>query len=576
MTPHPGRRTHPSALVRGIAIALGIALSAGPGRAATSSPEPVLFSHGRVLVAVEDSAGQTSARFADALLVRNGRVAAVGTDADVEAAAKGMGLKPKRVNLDGKFVMPGLCDAHGHVASLGFSLERLRFEGTTSAQQVASMVGDAAKKRPAGEWIIGRGWDQNDWDDKRFPTRELLDRVAPDHPVWLRRVDGHAGWANSKALALAGVTASTLEPAGGRIHRLPDGSPSGVFVDNAMALVDRAVPPPTREQTRAAIVRAGEHCRKFGLTAVHDAGIGAEELSIYRELADAGQLPIRVFAMLSAATALQPGMLPATKVTAGDGMFRVFAVKAYADGALGSRGAALLAPYSDDSGNSGLLVTPADTLELIARRCLATGYTMCTHAIGDRGNRVTLDEYERAAGGPEGLRGHRFRIEHAQVVSLADIPRFANDGVIASMQPTHCTSDMPWAPGRLGAARIEGAYAWRRMLKAGARLALGSDFPVESDDPRLGLYAAITTQAPDGTPPGGFRPSEKLTALEAIRGFTSDAAYAAFAENELGRLREGMRADFTVWDRNLTQVAPAEILKAKVVMTVIGGALHRD
>jgi len=548
---------------------------ASPDGFAAPAAEPLLFHHGRILVAVEDSAGTPVARWTDALLTHQGRIVATGNVYDVEAEARRLSLKPRRVSLENKLATAGLTDAHGHVAGLGFALQRLRFQGTTSAQQIAAQVAAAAKSRPAGEWILGRGWDQNDWDVKTFPTTEPLDQAAPDHPVWLRRVDGHAGWANTKALALAGLNAATPDPSGGKIYRHPDGRPSGVLVDRAMALVERAVPPATREQTRAAIVRAAEHCRSLGLTGVHDAGIDAAQLEIYRELADAGALPIRVFAMLSAATALQPGMLPAQKVSAGDGRFRVFAVKAYADGALGSRGAALLAPYADDTGNRGLMVTTPDTLERIARACIAAGYPMCTHAIGDRGNRVALEEYERAAGGAEALRGRRFRIEHAQVLALDDIARFARDGVIASMQPTHCTSDMPWAPARVGAMRIEGAYAWRRLLKAGVRLALGSDFPVESADPRLGLYAAITTQAVDGTPPEGYRPSERLSVLEAIRGFTSDAAWAASAEKEVGRLSPGARADLTVWDRDLTTATPSELLKAKVVMTVVDGAPSR-
>ena len=546
------------------------AADAGAARSAPRGPD-LLFIRGRILAGVDDSAGTAVPRWTDAVLVHDGRIAATGTLAAVERAARAAGLAPRTVDLTGRFAMPGLCDAHGHVSGLGFSLQRLRFEGTTSAAQVAAKVGEAAKRRPKGEWILGRGWDQNDWAVEQFPTSELLDRVAPDHPVWLRRVDGHAAWANSKAMALAGVTRATADPDGGRIVRLADGSPSGVFVDNATALIEGAIPRPTREQTRAAILRALAHCRALGLTAVHDAGIDAEQLGIYRELADAGDLPIRVFAMLSAATAMAPGMMPVAKASAGDGMFRVFAVKAYADGALGSRGAALLEPYADDPGNRGLLVTAPESLLAIARACFAAGYPMCTHAIGDRGNRLALEAYERAAGGDSVLRARRFRIEHAQVLALDDIPRLARDGVIASMQPTHCTSDMPWAPQRLGPERIEGAYAWRRLLNAGARLAFGSDFPVESADPRLGLFAAVTTQAMDGAPPGGFRPAEKLDILEALRAFTSDAAFAASAEEEVGRLAPGARADLVVWDRDLTRVPPGQLLEAKLVISVVAG-----
>lgn len=559
------------------ALALAALLPA-PAGAAAPKRQDLLFFNGRILAAVEDGGAAPVARYVEAVLIHDGRVVFSGTRAEAEVAARALRRPPRRVNLAGRLALPGLHDAHGHVASLGRALRRLRFEGTTSAKEIAAMVGAEAVTRRRGEWILGRGWDQNDWAVKDFPTRAMLDEAAPAHPVWLRRVDGHAGWANSETLRLAGITAATPDPPGGKIHRLPDGSPSGVLVDNAMDLVERAVPASTPAQTREAIARALEHCARQGLTAVDDAGITAMDLAAYRALADRGELPVRVFAWLSSATALAPGGLDVKRPgatprgwTAGDGLFRVSAVKAYADGALGSRGAALLAPYADDPGNSGLLVTTPDTLELIARRCLDAGLPLSVHAIGDRGNRETLDAFERAAGGAEALRDRRFRIEHAQVVAPQDIPRFAELGVIASMQPTHCTSDMPWAPDRLGPARLQGAYAWRRMLDAGVRLALGSDFPVESTDPRLGLWAAVTTQDTTGRPSGGYRPTERLTVLEAIRGFTSDAAYAAFAEDEIGRLDAGMRADLAVFDRDLTAVPVRELLDARCVMTVVDG-----
>jgi hypothetical protein len=595
-----------------LAAALLVAPSAPAPAATGTSRADMLIVNGRILATIDSTASGPAARWVEAVLVHEGRVVFAGRRAEAEVAARALKKPPRRVDLGGRFAMPGLHDAHGHVASLGFSLQRMRFEGTTSPGAIADMVRAEAKTRRRGEWILGRGWDQNDWVVKSFPTREPLDRAAPANPVWLRRVDGHAGWANGEALRRAGITAATPDPAGGRIHRLADGSPSGVLVDNAMDLVDLVIPPPTPADVRTAIARAGGHCAKLGLTSVADAGTTAKELAAYGSLANAGKLPIRVFAWLSSATALGPGGLDAVRGgvrprawSAGDGMFRVTAVKAYADGALGSRGAALLAPYADDPGNTGLLVTTPDTLELLARRCLEAGLQLCTHAIGDRGNRETLDAYERAAGGaaeggpsagttttgggdapgataaagdapraPHGatrLAPRRFRIEHAQVVSLEDIPRFAELGVIASMQPTHCTSDMPWAPDRLGPARVQGAYAWRRMLDAGVRLALGSDFPVESADPRLGLHAAVTTEDAGGRPPGGYRPTERLTILEALRGFTSDAAFASFAEDEVGRLEPGMRADLVVFDRDLTAVPPRELLDARCVMTVVDG-----
>jgi hypothetical protein len=537
------------------------ALAPAPSRAAA-----LLVRNGHILTAAD---APPAKRWAGALLIVDGRVAAIGREKAVRREAARLGLSPAERDLGGAFAMPGLIDAHGHVSSLGFSLRRLRFFGTTSSEQIVAMVADAAAGRPEGEWILGRGWDQNDWTVKEFPTRVALDAVAPEHPVWLRRVDGHAGWANSRVLALAGITRDTADPPGGRIVRGLGGEPTGVLVDNAMSLV--SPPAATAEQSREAITGALRECARLGMTGVHDPGISVEELAVYRDLAAANQLPIRVAAMLSSEAVLHGGALAAGKFQSPGVSFRVFAVKAYADGALGSRGAALLEPYDDDPGNRGLLVTTPDTLELLARLSLAHGLPLCIHAIGDRGNRNALDACERAAGGAAGLRGRRFRIEHAQVVALEDIPRFAAAGIIASMQPTHCTSDMPWAPTRLGARRIEGAYAWRRMLDAGVRLALGSDFPVEEPNPLLGVYAAVTTQDLDGHPPGGYRPTQKLTIWEALRGFTSDAAYAAFMESEVGRLAPGYRADLAVFDRDLTKVPFAEIPKTRCLLTLVDG-----
>ena len=538
---------------------------------AHAASKPTLLYNGRILV---DASAEPATRFAGAALIQDGRFIAVGTPAAIDQVARDRQLWPTRVDLHGGFAIPALTDAHGHVEGLGVALERLRLQGTTSAEQIAELVGKRAKLTAAGEWIQGRGWDQNHWAVKKFPTREVLDRVSGDHPVWLRRVDGHAAWANSKALSLAAVTTDTPDPPGGRIERASDGTPTGVLVDNAMALVESKLPVPTRAQRTRAISAALERCAELGLTSVHDAGIDEEAVSIYRELAEKGEMPVRVFAMLAAGEVWAADALPAEKPSAGDGRFRLFAVKAYADGALGSRGAALLEPYSDDAGNRGLVRTPPDTLELLAKLCLDRGYPLCVHAIGDRANRMVLDAMEKAAaasGDPGSLRERRFRIEHAQVLSAEDLPRFAKLGVIASMQPTHCTSDMPWAPTRLGPARIEGSYAWRKLLDSGARLALGSDFPVEDPNPLLGIYAAVTTQDLDGKPPGGYRPSEKLTIWEALRGFTSDAAYAASAEHELGLAEPGYRADLAVFDRDLTKIAPRDIPKAHCEMTIIGG-----
>lgn len=555
-----------------VPLALAL-LAAGANLASAEPSRSLLLRNGRILVAAD---APPAKRWADALLVVDGRVAAVGRERDVRRAARFLPGPAAERDLGGAFAMPGLIDAHGHVSGLGHSLRRLRFFGTTSEEQIAGMVAAEAAGRPKGEWIQGRGWDQNDWAVKRFPTHRSLDAAAPEHPVWLRRVDGHAGWANALAMRLAGVTRGTPDPPGGRIERGEDGEPTGVFVDNAMDLLADAIPAVTAEQESAAIVRSGRECARLGLTGVHDAGVDTLGLEAYRRIVAAHALPIRYAVMLSSAAALRPGLLERPRPVSDDGRFRVFAIKAYADGALGSRGAALLEPYDDDPGNRGLLVTSPDTLELLARLALGAKLPIGIHAIGDRGNRVALEACERAAGGAAALRGKRFRIEHAQVVALEDIPRFARAGFIAAMQPTHCTSDMPWAPERIGARRIERAYAWRRMLDAGVPLALGSDFPVEDANPLLGLYAAVTTQDLDGHPPGGYRPGEKLTIWEALRGFTSDAAYAASMEKEVGRLAVGWRADVAVFDRDLTSVPASEIPKARCLLTLVGGEVAHE
>jgi predicted amidohydrolase YtcJ len=539
----------------------------------TARADAMLLRNGRILVAVD---APKSRQWADALLIVDGNVAAIGREADVRRVARKLLPPPTERDLKSAFAMPGLIDAHGHVAGLGQALRRLRFAGTTSAEQIVGMVAEAARSRPKGEWIFGRGWDQNDWAVQQFPTRAMLDPVSPEHPVWLRRVDGHAGWANTLAMRLAGITRDTRDPDGGRIERDANGEPTGVFVDNAMALVAGAIPPLTYPQTRSDIVDGLKECARLGLTGVHDAGIDTDMVRAYRELESAGALPIRVAGMLSSGAVLHDAALALARDPGPQGAFRVFAIKAYADGALGSRGAALLEPYADDPKNTGLLVTSPDTLELLARKALEAKLSFCTHAIGDRGNRVALDACERAAGSAGALKGKRFRIEHAQVVSLDDIPRFARAGIIASMQPTHCTSDMPWAPDRVGAARITGAYAWRRMLTAGVRLAFGSDFPVEEVNPLHGLHAAVTTQDLHGQPPAGFRPSEKLSIWEALHGFTNDAAHAAFMEKEVGRLQPGFRADVSVFDQDLTAILYADIPKAKCVLTIVGGKVAWD
>ena len=463
-------------------------------------------------------------------------------------------------------ILPGLTDAHAHLYGLGLSLDTVNLVDTTSYDEVIARTKERAARAAAGEWILGRGWDQNDWPVKEFPTVAALDAAVPDHPVWLRRVDGHAGLANTAAMRAAGVTAASKEPAGGKILRDASGNPTGVFIDEAMELIDSKVPPPTHEQRKARVRAAAERIASLGLTEIHDAGIDGPTILAVRELIDEKHFPIRVYAMLADNDALVRTWLTNGPLDHG-GRLSIRSIKLYADGALGSRGAALLAPYSDDPGNSGLMIATPEHIEDVARRARAAGFQVNTHAIGDRGVRNVIDAYEKAGVTAD----NRYRVEHLQVISMPDIPRLVRHGIIASMQPTHATSDMYWAEARLGPERVKGAYAWRKVLNAGGRLALGSDFPVEDVNPFFGLYAAVTRQDQKGWPAGGWYPEERLTLAEAIRGFTLDAAYAAFEEQSRGSIAPGKLADFTVVEGDLFAMPASELYKAKVRSTVVGG-----
>ncbi|HEX6640856.1 MAG TPA: amidohydrolase, partial [Thermoanaerobaculia bacterium] len=473
----------------------------------------------------------------------------------------------KVFNAGNATILPGLTDAHGHLYGLGVSLDVVNLVGTTSFDEVIARVKKRADAAEPGTWIFGRGWDQNDWPVQEFPTAAALDAAIPDHPVLLERVDGHATLANSAAMRAAGVNAATQDPDGGRIVRDASGNPTGVFVDNAANLVERAQPPISAEQRKARVLAAAQAIAANGLTEMHDAGINAETITAVQELIDEKRFPIRVYAMLTDDDALlarwfQSGPL----VNYGDHL-TVRAVKLYADGALGSRGAALLEPYSDDPGNSGLMVSTPAHLQDVATRARAAGFQANAHAIGDRGVRNVIDAYEGAGAGVK----DRFRVEHLQVISPQDVPRLAEHGIIASMQPTHATSDMYWAEARLGEERAKGAYAWRTVLNAGGHLAFGSDFPVEDVNPFFGIYAAVTRQDQKGWPEGGWHPKERLSLAEAIRGFTSDAAYAAFEETSRGTIEVGKLADFTIVEGSIYEAPLNELYKTKVRYTIVGG-----
>lgn len=476
----------------------------------------------------------------------------------------------QRLDVGEATVIPGLIDAHGHVAGLGLAKLRADLVGTRSKAEVLQRLQDFARSLPPGAWLLGRGWDQNDWPERQFPTAADLDAAFPDRPVWLSRIDGHAGWANTAAMRFAKRDLSgDWQPEGGQIVRV-GGKPTGVFVDDAEALIDNAIPPLDEATAELALRLGMQAAVEHGLTGVHDAGVSLDSLRRYQSLADRGQLPLRVQAMADGDGAALQWLCEHGLYKHASGRLQMRMVKLYVDGALGSRGAALLEDYSDDAGNRGLTLLRPEALAATVAQARRCGVQVATHAIGDRGNREALDAY--ATAWPDATDAlPRWRIEHAQVLALADLPRLARQHVIASMQPTHATSDMPWAEDRVGPRRGVGAYAWRQLRDSGARLALGSDFPVESVDPRLGMYAAVTRADAQGQPAGGWHPEEKLTAFEALRGFTLDAAYAAFDEAEIGSLAPGKRADFVVLGEDPLAVEPARLREPAIRATYVDG-----
>ncbi|HYO75577.1 MAG TPA: amidohydrolase, partial [Thermoanaerobaculia bacterium] len=473
-----------------------------------------------------------------AVLVSGGTIREIGPAGELRAKHP----NARMVDASNATILPGLTDAHGHLYGLGVALDVVNLVGTTSYDDVIARVRERAATAAPGAWVVGRGWDQNDWAVKEFPTAAALDAALPDTPVALERVDGHATLANSAAMRAAGVTRATLDPEGGKIVRDANGQPTGVFIDAASGLIDRAMPEVSAAQRKARVLAAAQAIAASGLTEMHDAGIDAATIAAVRELIDEKRFPIRVYAMLGDNEALLDQWFKSGPLVDYGGRLTVRAVKLYVDGALGSRGAALLAPYSDDPANSGLMVSRPEHIEDVARRGRAARFQINTHAIGDRGVRSTIDAYAKAGV----VASDRFRIEHLQVISPPDVPRLVRHGIIASMQPTHATSDMYWAEARLGPERVRGAYAWRTILEAGGRLALGSDFPVEDVNPFFGLYAAVTRQDQKRWPEGGWMPDERLTLTEAIRGFTSDAAFAAFEEKSRGTIEPGKLADLTI------------------------------
>ncbi len=522
----------------------------------------------RILVNATIYTADSAQWTATAMAVKDGKVLFVG-DRDGAMAFKGKATQVD--DLAGATVLPGITDAHAHVLNLGEYLKNVDLAGVASYDEVIARVVARAKETPAGEWVVGRGWDQNLWAGKAFPTHEALSAAVPDHPVFLTRIDGHAGLANAAAMQAAGVTASTRDPAGGSIERDARGNPAGVFVDNAQGLIRRVIPALSREQVKRSVLASQAEMHRWGLTGVHDAGAQAMTVEVFEELGKEGTLSLRLYTMLSDDTELLNAWYargPASGLY-GDHLW-VRAIKAYMDGALGSRGAALLKPYSDAPHTSGLLVRTPEHIRGGADSAAKYGFQYNVHAIGDRGNRLVLDAMQ-AALGARTADDHRWRVEHAQILEPSDISRFAAMRVIPSMQASHQTSDMYWAGERLGDERLRGAYAWRSLLNSGVIIPNGSDFPVEKVNPLISFHSSISRQDDKNWPEGGWRPEERMTRDEALLSMTLWPAIAAFQESILGSLTPGKYADFTVLDQDIMTVPAEQVLGTSVLRTAVAG-----
>ncbi len=502
----------------------------------------------------------------EAVAVHGGRIVGTGNTRDLlrEFDTKQV------IDLTGKTMVPGFIDAHAHMNGLGELMQSIVLVGVTSPEGVAALVRERAKRLSPGEWIYGRGWDQNLWPTKQFPTKAWLDAAAPNNPIILGRIDGHAIWVNGKAMEIAKISRETKDPEGGKIVRDIGGSPTGIFIDNAKSLIENVFPPQSPEEIERSLLIAARECVKMGLTEVHDMGDSAE-VEIYKQLADHKNLPIRIYAVIGTETEGWRDLLDKGPIIGySNGMFTLRAVKFYMDGALGSRGAALFDEYADDPGNRGITRMSKDSLETAVRVAINRGFQPCTHAIGDRANRIVLDAYETLLKSlPKG--DYRLRIEHAQVLSPNDIPRFEQLGVLPSMQPIHATSDMYWAEARLGPERVKGAYAWRSLLETATIILGGSDFPNDTMNPLWGFYAAISRGDPTGYPAEGWYGKQKMTREEALKSITLWAAYGAFQEPMKGSIEIGKYADLTILSKDIMTIPAREILKTDVEMTVVGG-----
>jgi predicted amidohydrolase YtcJ len=496
----------------------------------------------------------------------------IGTDGRVKQLLTRKDKRPERPDykLDGKgrTMIPGLIDAHGHVMGLGMGALQLDLSDTSSLQEAQAKIAAFARANPSPRWIIGRGWNQEKWGLGRFPTAADIDAVVPDRPVWLERVDGHAGWANSLAMQEAGVTAASKSPSGGKIE-MTGSQPSGIFIDAAAGLVQKAVPAPLPRIRDRALDKAQEILLSQGITTAADMGTSGEDWEVMRRSGDKGRLQLRILSYASGVENLLAvaGTEPTPWLY--DGRLRMVGVKLYSDGALGSRGAWLKQPYKDSPKERGLAFLNDAALKNLMSRAAMDGFQVAVHAIGDAANAQLLEAVEELSDTYKGDR--RWRVEHAQIIDPADLPRFAKNGIIASMQPVHESSDWRMAEARMGIERLGGAYAWQSMIRNGVPLAFGSDFPVESPNPFHGLAVAVSREDAQGQPPGGWMPEQKVSMAQAFAGFTRGGAYAGFAEDRLGTLERGKYADFLFIDRDIFEATPAQVRETQVLETWVGG-----
>ncbi len=543
-------------------VTIGFAeLSRAQGTNSSAAENVTVYRNGRIYTNDPESP------WASAMLVRGEKILAVGDDDEVTALAdKGAQI----VDLEKHFVMPGFNDAHVHLGGAGEDWLAVRLNGVQSVAELQKRVADGVARHKEGEWITGSGWDHTFWPDKKFPNRQQLDAVSPKNPLILTHISGHVAVANSLALQLAGITKATPNPAGGEIEKDDAGEPTGMLKEGAaMKLVWSKIPSPTMEQRRKGIDLALADVAKNGVTSVQD-NSAWEDFLTYRAIKNDGKLSVRITEWLPFAAPLEKLEKMRREGGTTDPWLRTGALKLVSDGALGSRTAAMLAPYSDDSSTSGIMTMEPKRIKALAIERDKAGFQLNFHAIGDRANRVSLDAFEAVAKA-NGPRDRRDRIEHAQIVALSDIPRFARLQVIASMQPSHQTSDMRWAESRVGPERIKGGYAWATMQKFGVRLAFGTDYDVEPISPFRGLYACVTRELPTGDPQGGWQPQEKISLADCIRAYTSGSAFGEFMEGKKGELKAGEFADFIVLSNDLTKVEPREYTNTKVLRTVVGG-----